>query len=90
MDSVSTRDDLVAVNSEYENPTFMYFAHRRGWAVPNNYLLDSAYFRGIIDKGCKYVVVAKKLYGELTLDYPVVHDSEYFRIYRVEMNHPEP
>jgi hypothetical protein len=84
INTVSAPNDLVAVNGEYDNPTFMYFAHRRGWVVPNSYLSDSTFLNRIVSKGCKYIVVAKKLYGELDLAYPVVHDSEYFRIYKMK------
>jgi hypothetical protein len=81
MDGVSDRNDLIVVNSEVNNPTTMYFAHRRGWTAPNVYFTDSVYVKDIRTKGCKFAVVAKKLYGDLELTYPVVHDSEYFRIY---------
>jgi len=81
MDGFSQRNDLIAVNSEVNNPTAMYFAHRRGWTAPNVYLTDSIYMKDIRAKGCQYVLIVKKLYGDLNLEYPIVHDSEYFKIY---------
>jgi hypothetical protein len=83
MDEVSKPSDLIVVNADFHNPTAMYFAHRRGWAAPNNFLSDPAYSSELKDKGCKYILVVKKLYGDLQLEYPVVHDSEYFRVYKM-------
>jgi len=84
MDGVSARNDLIAVNAEAHNPTAMYFTHRRGWTAPNDLLSNVNYLNDIMNKGCKYVVVVKKLYGDLDLAYPIVHDSEYFKIYKVK------
>ena len=84
MDGLSERNDLIVVNSEAHNPTAMYFTHRRGWTAPNGLLSDSRYLNDIREKGCKYVVVVKKLYGDLNLEYPTVHDSEYFKIYSLK------
>jgi hypothetical protein len=84
MDGISERDDLIAVNNEVHNPTIMYFAHRRGWGTPNNYLQDSVFINDIKSKGCKYIVIARKHYGDVELAYPVVHDSEYFKIYSLK------
>lgn len=83
MDEVSKPSDLIAVNADFHNPTAMYFTHRRGWAAPNDALSDPAYMNDLKDKGCKYILVVKKLYGDLNLEYPVVHDSEYFKIYQI-------
>jgi hypothetical protein len=84
MEEVSKPSDLIAINADFHNPTAMYFAHRRGWAAPNNVLSDPAYRNDLKDKGCKYILVVKKLYGDLDLEYPVVHDSEYFKIYMIK------
>jgi len=86
MDNVSMRSDLVAINSETHNPTAMYFAHRRGWGATNAELSDSTFLDNIKSRGCKYVVVAKKLYGDLYLEYPIIHESEYFKIYDLTSN----
>lgn len=84
VDQISQRSDLIAINApEEHNPTPMYFAHRRGWNAPGSSLSDSNYLRQIRSKGCKYVVVVKKLFGDLTLEYRIVHESEDFRIYDV-------
>jgi hypothetical protein len=81
MDKVSQREDLIAINADFHNPTAMYCAHRRGWVAPNNFLSDVAYLNEIKNKGCQYVVIVKKLYGDLNLDNRIVFESEYFKIY---------
>jgi hypothetical protein len=84
MDEVSQPNDLIAVNAELHNPTAMYFTHRRGWVAPNNLLADNNYLNEITAKGCKFIVVVKKLYGDLNLEHPIVYDSEYYKIYRIK------
>lgn len=84
MNEVSQTKDLVVVNSETHNPTAMYFTHRRGWTAPNSLISNSNYLNDIKMKGCKYIVVIKKLYGDLSLEYPIVHNSEYFKVYSIE------
>ena len=84
MDDVSQPSDLIAVNAELHNPTAMYFTHRRGWVAPNPLLSDTTYLNDLKNKGCKYIVVVKKLYGDLNLEDPIVHDSEYFKIYSLK------
>lgn len=36
-DLISNRDDLIAVNGGF-NPQLMYFLHRKGWSIPDEYL----------------------------------------------------
>lgn len=83
MDSVSAPQDLVIINSSTNEPTAMYFAHRRGWVAPNTMLQDETFLKDIINKGCKVAVIAKKLHGDTDLKFPIVHESEYFRVYRL-------
>ncbi len=87
MDGFSHRNDLVAINAGAHNPTAMYFAHRRGWASEIAELSDTTYLSRIKNQGCKFVVVAKELYGDVVLDYPIVHESQYFKIYSLNAEH---
>ncbi len=81
MDGFSKPDDLIAINADLHNPTAMYFAHRRGWVAPNGLLSDGNFVNEITSNGCKWIVIVKKLYGDLNLDNQIMYDSEYFRIY---------
>lgn len=81
MNKFSKSNDLIVINSEPNNPTAMYFAHRRGWGAPNDMLLDSSYLDDLRSKKCKYAVIVKQLYGDVNLNLPVTYDSEYFKVY---------
>ena len=84
MDTISNRDDRIAINTETHNPTPMYFAHRSGWCATNSTLSDFSFLNDIRMKGCKYIVVVKQMYGDLIIDFPIVYDSEYFKIYDIK------
>jgi hypothetical protein len=87
VDSVSTRQDLFVINSGDHCPTVMYFAHRKGWTVSLRQLQEPGFLEGVKQKGGKFVLVCKKMYGEdndITLDLPQVFESESFRIYTLE------
>jgi hypothetical protein len=81
MDSVSTRSDLIAINAGIDNPTTMYFAHRRGWVVSNETMTEPGFQDEIKSKGCKFILIARELYGDITLTLPVVYESDKFKIY---------
>lgn len=84
VDSVSTRQDLFVINSGEYCPTAMYFAHRKGWTVSPSILNDQVYLNEIKAKGCKYVLVCKKMYNEdfdAELNLPQIFESKDFRIY---------
>ncbi|HTE33957.1 MAG TPA: glycosyltransferase family 39 protein [Chryseolinea sp.] len=83
MDQVSQRDDLILTTGLTHDPTVMYFAHRRGWVASEQMIKDSSFIATVRGHGCKYILITKKHYGDFTLDMPVLHDSEYFKIYRL-------
>lgn len=84
LDGVSEKTDLIAINvNEVHNPTAMYFAHRKGWSTPDYLLADDSFLEDIKSKGCRYVVIVKKLYGDFRLPNSVVYESADFRIYRL-------
>lgn len=82
LDEFSRHDELILINAPIDNPTAMYFAHRRGWVAPNE-SITPALLADRKSKGCKYVLIVKKLYGELELTSAIVHDSAYFRVYKL-------
>ena len=86
-DSISDRQDLFVINTGPHCPTAMYFAHRKGWTVNSLKLTDQAFLAELKDKGCKYVLICKKMYGfdnDITLDLPQIFESEYYRIYSIK------
>jgi 4-amino-4-deoxy-L-arabinose transferase-like glycosyltransferase len=87
VDSVSKRRDLFVINSGPHCPTAMYFAHRKGWTVQPSKLLDQAFLQDIKQKGCKFVLVCKRMYNEdydVVLNLPQLFESEDYRIYALE------
>lgn len=83
LDHFASRSDLIAVNT-IDNPTAIYFAHRKGWVASNEELLSEAFRKEIRQKGCKYVVVLKRyLGGDLYLELPVVLSNENWTVYRL-------
>lgn len=83
LDAFSERSDLIAVNT-IDNPTAIYFAHRKGWVASNDELLSEAFRKGIQQKGCKYIVVLKRyLGGELYLPLSVALNNENWTVYRL-------
>lgn len=84
MDSVSQKNDLIVVTGGAHNPTTMYFAHRRGWTISYPEAENSEYMADLIKRGCKYIVIPRLLYEDIQLKYTKVHESEFFRIYKLE------
>ncbi|WP_343603817.1 glycosyltransferase family 39 protein [Fluviicola sp.] len=83
LDHFSKRTDLIAVNTG-DNPTAIYFAHRKGWVASNDELLDPTFRESIRQKGCKYIVVLKRyLGGDLYLELPTVVNNENWVIYKL-------
>ena len=80
-DGFSSRSDLICVNSN-QDPTVIYFTHRKGWVVTNEQLQDEAYVSYLHQHGCKYILVMKRVFGSDTvLPYAKVFDSEDYTIY---------
>jgi len=84
MDHFSKRSDLIAVNT-IDNPTPIYFAHRKGWVASNDELLNADFRKEIRQKGCKYIVVLKRyLGGDLYLELPVVLNNRDWVVYSLD------
>jgi 4-amino-4-deoxy-L-arabinose transferase-like glycosyltransferase len=85
LDNLSSNNDKIAISSgSPHNPTPMYFAHRKGWAVTNTELLEASYIQYLRANNCKFVVIVKKMYGDISLDLPNKYESEYFKIYAIK------
>jgi hypothetical protein len=83
LDQFSKRSDLIVVNT-IDNPTPIYFAHRKGWVASNDELLNEVFRKDIHQKGCKYIVILKRyLGGELYLELPVVLNTKDWVVYKL-------
>lgn len=84
LDAVSSRQDLILVNSG-DDPTPMYFAHRRGWLLHDEQIKEASHLDELAAKGLKFVVLIRhrdKSY-ELPARFALVHEDAHFQIYRV-------
>jgi hypothetical protein len=79
---ISEPEDLIVINSDY-HPTPMYFAHRKGWVTSNENIADSTFMSDLINRGCKYVLILKKSFGNNTdLNKEIVFENENYKIYK--------
>lgn len=80
-DRFSDRTDLICVNSG-QDPTVVYFTHRKGWVATNEQLLDDNYREELKRRGCRYILVMKKVFGsDVELPLPVQYNSEDYTVY---------
>lgn len=84
LDKVSSRNELILINSG-TYPTPMYFAHRKGWITSNYQIKDKEYIEELSEKGLKYIVIMKKVFGtEITINWAeVLLENEDYCIYRI-------
>ncbi len=86
LDSISNRNDLIIINSGY-NPAPMYFAHRKGWVASNEQILDSTYVNEWRNKGARYILILKKVYGTpVSLPEEIIIKNENYTVYRIQKN----
>ena len=85
LDKYTDRNDLIVINGTTEDdPTPMYFAHRKGITIGNEELNDPSYKDRFNRAGIKYVVILPQMYGDVQPALPLVADTGYVRIYRLE------
>lgn len=81
LDRYSNRQDLIVINSG-EDPTAMYFAHRKGWVAYNDDLQHADYLSNLRNRGCKYALILKQAFGEdIKLDGEIIIDNENYTLY---------
>jgi len=83
LDKFTNRDDLIFINSG-NNPTAMYFAHRKGWIASNQQVSDTGFINSIKIKGCKYVIILKQCFGTgIDLNYHLIFSNVHYTIYKL-------
>lgn len=81
--TIAQPNDLIAINSEGQ-PTAVYFSHHKGWTKSNNNLQDKAQIRSLQEKGLKFIIVLKKVFGtDVLLNHPIALENENYRIYKL-------
>jgi hypothetical protein len=77
--------DKIVINCS-PNPSAMYYAHRKGWIATNDQLHDGNYINDLYSKGCKYVVIIKKIFGEDTnLNMSLISENETYKLYSISV-----
>ena len=72
---------MIAINSG-QNPAPMYFTHHKGWVASNEQLSDPAFVADLKQRGCKYLLILKQVYGtDLQLAYPKAYDDDNYTVY---------
>ena len=85
LDKHTKRDDRIVINGTSDgDPTPMYFAHRKGLTVANSRFDDPSYKEEFKAMGMQYVVILPLTYGDVKPELPLVVDTGYARIYRIE------
>jgi hypothetical protein len=85
LDQHTQRDDRIVITGTADtDPTPMYFAHRKGVTVANAVFDDPNYKERFKAMGMKYVVILPLTYGDVKPELPLVSDTGYVRIYRLE------
>ncbi len=80
-DKFSDRSELICVNSG-QDPTVVYFTHRKGWVATNEQLLHDDFRDALRQHGCRYILVMKKVFGDdVDLPLPVTYVSDDYTIY---------
>lgn len=81
-------NELIVINSG-NNPTPMYFAHKKGWISNNTTLATRSFQDDIITKGCKHALVLKHAFGSaIDLPYQLETETEDFKLYNLQLPTP--
>jgi 4-amino-4-deoxy-L-arabinose transferase-like glycosyltransferase len=80
----SDRNDLIIVGCDNCSSTAFYMSHRKGILMTENELLDSSQIELFRNRGFKYIMIQKQLFGiDVALPYEIVHDEPDFCIYKL-------
>jgi Dolichyl-phosphate-mannose-protein mannosyltransferase len=80
MDKYVGKNEKIMVGGGAFNPTYNYFAHRKGWAVNNDVLSKKNWMPDFKKEGMKYIVVDRH-YVRDSMPYPILFQNTDFTIY---------
>jgi hypothetical protein len=89
LDSCSSRNALIAVNGS-GSPTAIYFAHRKGWSLHNDEILNKSFVENLRQRGLQYIVIMNHVFGAapITLELPVLIKKDAYTIYTLSGQSP--
>ncbi len=84
LDDYSARDALIAVNGS-GSPTAIYFAHRKGWSLSNDDIMNTAVISDLQKRGLKFIVILKDVFGAkpMTLAVTRCEERDAYTIYKL-------
>ncbi len=82
-DSISKKNDLIAIYGEGSNPQQLYLSHRKGFTYNSDYFKDSVFVYEIINKGCKYLFIDKTVIND-TINFENIFENNYYVVYNLE------
>lgn len=84
LDTCSNRDALIAVNGS-RSPTAIYFAHRKGWSLTNEDILNASFIEDLQKRGLQLIVILNNAFGAspVALDLPQLIETDAYTIYRL-------
>ncbi len=85
LDACCGRESLIVVNGA-GSPTAIYFAHRRGWSLPNEGVVEYSRSRDLRQRGLKCIVVLNNVFGAVPVDLglPISIQRNAYTIYVLE------
>ena len=83
-DKVSKRSDLIAINGA-ENPTNIYFTHRKGWSLSNSEITDQKLINDLKNKGCKFLFINKSNFKDEIpkFNFNLIFEDDKFMVFRL-------
>ncbi len=82
LDKFSSKSDLILINGS-ENPTDLYFTHRKGWSMSNTEIQRSETIDSLRNLGCKWVILTLKYPEKPTLKLPLVCKDDGLELYQI-------
>ncbi len=83
LDKHTDKKDLIVINGS-ENPTDLYFTHRKGWSMSNMEIQNSETIDSIQKLGCKWIILNLHYPDKPKINYPIVYKDEVMELYSLD------
>jgi hypothetical protein len=85
LDEFSYKEDLILINGG-DNPTDLYFTHRKGWSMENNEIKNPEIIDSLHNLGCKFILINKHYESRPEFNQKPVYQEDEFEIYECVVN----
>lgn len=83
LNKFSSKSDLILINGS-ENPTDLYFTHRKGWSMRNEEIQRPETIDSLSNLGCKWVVLNISYPEKPILKLPLKYKDHEVELYQIE------